>query len=91
MNEVPVSIYSIASSYHKSQKWVKTFIDAGKVRAFNVGGGSLPRLRVYPSEFKAVVDAETIYKPPGTEDESTLPKKPRVAVSSKLHPAAVAM
>lgn len=86
MNETPVSIRAAASTYHKSEKWVRGFVDAGKVRAFRAGGGKLPRLRVYMSELRAVIEAETIYTPPSKQSRKIPHKKP-----TSIHPAAAAM
>lgn len=61
-----ISIGGGAKLVHKSRRYLRDLIDAGKLRAWQVGGSEEePWLEVDPGELKRVVEQEQVYQPKG--------------------------
>jgi hypothetical protein len=84
-----MTVYKAARAVHRSPAFVKSFIDAGLLRASRKGGPvKRPWLAVNLSELLAVIDRETLYVPPAMIGR----RAPRPRVNKlELHPLAAAI
>lgn len=86
--EEKVSIREAAKAVRKGRAYVRQLIESGKLTAWRRGGTpENPRLVVYVSELRRVMDNEMVYVPKGKSRQVILKKRRRPSLPSAIDPA----